>query len=128
MNIEDLEKKLDRGEEWGFRKVVDNSDYLGWVLLAKRKPPIVFPKETYETEETYISLREWSEKLKRTPYHILVLELKREVHESGDYEDNDDYRQRESYYLSTLQEVEEFIENLGYSLQNIQFSGDIDPP
>ncbi|MEM8642207.1 MAG: hypothetical protein AAGG51_25845 [Cyanobacteria bacterium P01_G01_bin.54] len=82
MNFEDLEKKLDRGEQWGFRKVVDHPEYLGWILLSKEQPPIVFPKETYEIEKVYDSLVELAEKLKKTPYHVRVCELRREVHES----------------------------------------------
>ncbi len=54
------------------------------------------------------------EKPSRILYHVKVKELRRDVHENGDYEKSSDYRQLDNYYFSTLAEVEQFIEKLGY--------------
>ena len=37
MNLDELEKHLDKGEQWGVRKATDSPDYLGWILIRKKK-------------------------------------------------------------------------------------------
>jgi len=130
MNIEELERKLNQGERLGLKKDIDDPSYLGWILLTKRKPPIVYPREAYgeNGEGIYRDLVELHEKLTKTPYHILNLELKREVHEGEAYETEEDYRFKESLYFETLQQVEYYISNLGYCLNNIKYRREIDAP
>lgn len=130
MNIDNLEKKLTKGEQWGFRKEIDDPDYLGWILLVKRQLPIIYPRDAYEPEEEerYLSLVELYEKLKKTPYQILNLELRREVHESDVYETEEDYRFKQSLYFANLQEVENYLSDLGYDLNQIKHRSEIDAP
>lgn len=130
MDIESLEKKLSKGEQWGFKKELEVPDYLGWILLVKRKPPIIHTRDAYqpEEEEIYTSLVELHEKLGKTPYQILNLELRREVHESDAYETEEDYRFKQSLYFANLQEVEDFLSDLGYNLSDIKHRSEIDAP
>ncbi|MDY6784843.1 MAG: hypothetical protein SW833_20260 [Cyanobacteriota bacterium] len=130
INIEDLEKKLSQGEQWEFRKELDVSDYLGWILLIKRDIPIIYPKDAYKPKEKgiYTSLIELREKLTKTPYQILNIELKREVHESDAYENEEDYRFKESLYFTSLQKVRNYFSDLGYNLHDIKHRSEIDAP
>lgn len=128
MKRRELETKLEAGQQWGFKKATDDPNYLGWILISKRKISAPEPKESYYFEESYfMHLREF-ERLSKTPYHIMVKELRRDVHESGAYEDGSDYRQLDNYYFSTLDEAERFIEELGYSFENIKWRAELDAP
>src|SRR5215813_8380827 len=106
MEREHLEHFLSRGFELGFVKETDDLQFLGWILLSKRVP-----------EERYLSLLRPGEEpeyvaqqeLFRTrPYQVQVLELHRDVLESGRYETEEDFRRNEVHYFSSLDEVEEF--------------------
>jgi hypothetical protein len=128
MTFEELEKCLERGEQWGFRKETDSPDYLGWILITKRKPPFVWKKEAYDNEELYFKVKGESERLAKAPYHVRVIELRRDVHESDAYEENDDYRLNDNRYFASLAEVEEFIKTFGYDFDSIKWRGELDAP
>jgi hypothetical protein len=128
MNLDELEEHLDKGEQWGVRKVTDSPDYLGWILIAKRRPPSIWPRNTYSDPALYSRLTDQARDISEKPYHVRVIELRRDVHESGKYESTDDYRQNENYYFETLNEVERIIEQLGSSIKDIKFRSELDAP
>ncbi len=130
MDIKILEEKLDKGQSWGFKKELSDPAYLGWIVLKKRKPPIIYPKEAYaeNEQERYSSLVRRYESAIQTPYLFLNFELKKEVHESEEYEAPDDYRLNECIYFETLEEVVSHISSLGYSLNDIKHRREIDAP
>jgi len=128
MNLEELEKHLDKGEQWGIRKETDSTDYLGWILITKRRPPTIWPRYAYDDLNLYSSLTDQANDIIGKPYHVRVLELRRDVHESGEYEGTEDYRLNENYYLETLDEVERMVEQLGYSIKDVKFRGELDAP
>ncbi|MEH2173845.1 hypothetical protein [Nostoc sp.] len=125
----ELDKKLNHGEQWGYKKETDNDEYLGWILINKLPKLTFIPKrEDYLEEYLYlIKIRE-AEKRQKTPYHVLIKELRRDVHESGEYETGEDIRQKDNYYFSYIDELEKFIEELGYSFENIKHRSEIDAP
>jgi hypothetical protein len=124
----ELEAKLEAGQEWGFRKETGHPNDLGWILISKRKPPTIYAKESYRFEDSYwMRLRDF-EKLSKAPYHVKVKELRRDVHENGDYEKPSDLRQLDNYYFSTLAEVEKIVEKLGYSFEQIKRRAELDAP
>jgi hypothetical protein len=45
---EELERSLNGEERWGFRKETDDPEYLGWILLSKRKSPTVWEIDQIE--------------------------------------------------------------------------------
>lgn len=122
-------KKLNNGEQWGFIKETDSHEYLGWILINKL-PKMTFTSQKKDYSEEYLYLIKLieAEKREKTPYHVLIKELRRDVHESGEYETGDDIRHKENYYFSCIDEVEEFIEKLGYSFKNIKNRSEIDAP
>jgi hypothetical protein len=128
MRQADLEKRLDYGEQWGFIKNTDSPDYLGWVLITKRKPKPVTPIDPEQDRERYLKWVQRTEALRKQPYSVLILELRRDVHESGQYESTEDYRTREYYLFASLEEVVEFLHKLGYSLENIKHRSELDAP
>ena len=128
MNLDELEKHLDKGEQWGVRKATDSTDYLGWMLIAKRKPPTVWPRNTYSDPSLYSRLTDLARDISEKPYHVRVIELRRDVHESDKYERAEDYRQNDNYYFETLNEVEKLFEQLGSGLNDIKFRGELDAP
>lgn len=129
MNKTELDKRLNNGEQWGFIKETDSDEYLGWILIHKFQK-ILFPpkKEDYSDEELYEAYLETYRQRTETPYHVLIKELRRDVHESGKYETGDDVRQKDNYYFSTIDELENFIKELGYSFDDIKHRSEIDAP
>ncbi|MBD2446070.1 hypothetical protein H6G76_02640 [Nostoc sp. FACHB-152] len=129
MDKVELKKKLSNGEQWGFIKETDDREYLGWILINKLQKLSFTPqREDYLDEDLYqIKVRE-AEKREKTPYHVIIKELRRDVHEIGKYETGDDIRQKDNYYFSCIDEVEKFINELGYSFDNIKHRSEIDAP
>lgn len=127
MNRDELRKKLDSGESWGFIKKTDSDDYLGWILIAKLQPIIIYEKKAY-SEEHYAYLIKKQEERKKHPYFVRIIELRKDVHESGVYETSEDYRQNDIYDFSTFDEVEQFIIKLGYVFKNIKDRWELDAP
>jgi hypothetical protein len=128
MTLDELERHLELGEQWGYKKETDSSDYLGWVLLSKRQPSPLWERKAYANEEVYLQAKERADRLKKTPYHLRVIELRRDVHESGEYESTEDYRLNENHYCSSLTEAVRLIKNLGFQLENIKWRGELDAP
>jgi len=128
MTIDELKIELDKDEQWGFVKATEDSNYLGWVLLSKRFIP---PPESVgdpRDGDVYFQLKEHRKECEEKPYHIAVRELRRDAHESEDYESNEDYRVIENYYYSTLSEAVKKIEEMGYDINNIENGRKIDAP
>ena len=126
MKREDLERYLERGDLLGFVKPTDSEEYLGWILLNKLKP-----------HERYLSLLAPGEKpefvaqqelIRQKPYHLSIVELRRDAHGGEGYESPEDYRLNEHYDFSNLDEVEEFIRGFGYKLEDIRWSREIEAP
>ena len=126
MKPEELEKKLNMGEMFGFIKETNDPNYLGWILLRKRLVPPSLPDP--REKEKYLRWEKQMETWKKEPYDLSILELRREVHESGEYESTEDYRLREHYYFSTLEETERKIKELGFNISGIKSSREIDAP
>ncbi|MBD2300627.1 hypothetical protein [Nostoc sp. FACHB-190] len=125
----ELNKKLNNGEQWGFKKDTNDPEYLGWILINKL-PKLSFTpkKEDYLEEYLYLIKVREAEKREKTPYHVIIKELRRDVHESGKYETGDDIRQKDNYYFSCIDDVEKFMHELGYSFDNIKHRVEIDAP
>jgi hypothetical protein len=128
MKLFELEKHLCRGEQWGFRKPTNSPEYLGWVLIAKRQLPTVWAKAAYDNDQSYSRAVEKHNDAQKTPYHVRVLELRRDIHESEGYESREDYRVSENYYFETLGEVKEFVESCGLTLEKVQSRSALDAP
>src|SRR5437588_9190578 len=109
MRPDAIERYLENGAELGYVKQTDSQDYVGWILFSKRKPPPVGPFDPELEPESHASWSEWAARTREKPYHVLVLELRLDVHDSGDYPENEDYRLRENYYLGSLDEVTELL-------------------
>jgi hypothetical protein len=129
MKTSEIKKKLDNGEQWGFIKETDSEEYLGWVLINKMLPMRLVPrKEDYEDEESYsLVMKRYNQSLNQ-PYHVLIYELKRDVHERGGYETGDDVRLNDNYYFTSIEKLENFINELGYGFENIKHRLEIDAP
>lgn len=119
-----LERLLEKGESFGFRTPTGDDDYLGWIMLRKR----------YSSERVieamgadHPDIGDAKESLTK-PYVISILELRRDVHESDDYELNEDYRVNTRIRFGSLDDVEIYLRSLGYELQEIKSSFDIDSP
>ena len=128
MGSKELENRLEYGEQWGFIKPTDSADYLGWVLLSKRKPAAVTPLDPVQDYDRFVKWSNEVESLRQRPYLVKVLELDRAVHESGEYESTEDYRVIESHHFATLAEAESFIRELGNSFADIKNRLELDAP
>ena len=126
MQRRDVERLLDLGIRLGFAKPVQDPDYLGWILVLRQKPNPRVRELLNEEEAPSVIARE--ERIKRTPFLVLVLELRRDVHEAGGYENEADYRRKERYWFANLDEVEAQLTEWGYALENARDSRELDAP
>lgn len=121
-----IERALDKGQQLGFIKPTDDDRFLGWILLSKRVCnerylALLAPGE----EPAFVAEQE---AIRRCPYRVSVIELSREVHESGEYETEEDYRLRESHQFPDLDAVDGFLQARGFQLADITWGTDIDAP
>jgi hypothetical protein len=126
MKREDLERYLERGDLLGFEKQTDSPEYLGWVLLNKLRPHDRYLSLLAPGEEPGFVAEQ--ERIRRNPYHISVVELRREAYESEGYETDEDYRLNEHYDFPNLDEVETFVRKYGHTLENIKWGSEIGAP
>lgn len=128
MDSKELERKLEAGQRWGFTKQTSDADYLGWVLLRKRKPRPVPPFDLSEKPEQYRQYMSLVEEIRQLPYHVHIVELRRDVHERGDYETSEDQRLLENYYFPNLDQTITFLEGMGFGLDQIRPAFELDAP
>ncbi len=126
MRREDLERFLENGNHLGFRKQTDSDEYLGWIILRKDKPnERLLSLLTSGEEPEFVAEQNL---IRSKPYRVVVSELQRDVYESGRYEANEDYRMSEQHIFSYLNEVEEFVQRYGHTLENIKWLIEIEAP
>jgi len=125
-----LNKNIDASLAAGLRLGVifdsENSDYLGWVLLKKHKPNEGILRNFSDQKDSALYHEEYQSIQK--PYLLMIVELKKSVHESGDYETDQDYRRKDIHRYSSLTEVEAVLHKLGYTLGDLKDSREIDAP
>lgn len=126
MRRDDLERHLNNGYELGFVKHTGDSEYLGWILLRKRKPNERALSLLDRNEEP--EYRAQQEFIRSRPYQLRLIELRRDVIESEREEEEQDYRLNEVYFFPTLDNVEDFIKQFGHTLENIKWRVDINAP
>lgn len=126
MDFCELEGLLDRKESVGFRKPTDDPEYLGWILVRKLEanPRLL---ELFDESEAPELVRE-ERRRQHEPYLVLRIELKRSVHEAGDYETEQDYRQKEQLWFGSLADVEKQLAQWGYSLEDARNARELDAP
>ena len=122
MRREDLERYLERGDQLGFQKETGDADYLGWMMLSKRRYNerllSLFPERPdFKAEQEYARV---------CPYQLWVAEFRRDVYEGGECESTDDYRLSKNFYFPTLDHVEEFVRAFGRTLEEIRWASEIE--
>lgn len=126
MKLEELETHLNRGYTLGFVKQTECADFLGWILLSKQVPHKRYLEVLDYGEE--IEFVAEQEKLRTSPYCVRVIELSRTAYESEDYETEDDYRINDSHRFSSLNEIDDFLQEFGLKLENIKWPIEIGAP
>lgn len=126
MKRDDLERYLERGNQLGFIKQTDDDNFLGWILLDKQKPNERYEKLLSAGEETKFVAQQ--EMVRRKPYRLAVLELRRDVHESSKYETNEDYKINQRHNFATLDEVEQFLQQYSHTLESIKWRAELNAP
>ena len=126
MTRQELERFLEQGHELGFVKETDDPEFLGWILLRKRKPnqrliSIINPDEDADimATEQMLSVR---------PYQVQVIELSKAVFEADRYETEKDYRVNDVSYFSCLDDVQQFVGTFGLFLEDIKWRIEINAP
>lgn len=131
MKREDLELYLDRGDWLGFTKQTGDDNYLGWIMLSKRKPNEQLLEILLEEERHELDDQQQAEKqqiIQLMPYQVLIIEMSREAYESDRYNTERDYRVNEAHCFPNLEEVERFIHKLGKTLSDIKWPIEIGAP
>lgn len=122
----DLERYLERGDLFGFVNQTDSDDYLGWVLLDKLKPDDRYLSLLASGEEP--EFVEKQEFIRQNPFHIRIIEFRRETYEREEYGTNEDYRLMEHHHFSDLDDVKIFVQKFGHTLENIKWNSEINAP
>jgi len=60
----------------------------------------------------------------REPYHVNIAQVTREIFDNDKDMGNEDYLLNETYSFSTLDDVENFLKELGYNLATIKWGAD----
>ena len=128
MEREKLELSLSEGKRWGFVKQTKNTEYLGWILLTKRKPPQFWPEDEHRRPDYFRRAKIEAERFTRTPYHIHIIELRKDVHESGTYDIDTGTRLKENFYFATLEDVASFLKAYSLELDLIQPAHSLNAP
>lgn len=117
---------LDHGQRVGFVKQTGDSEYLGWIVLSKLKPNRRLLEVLGHDRDSVCVAEE--RRREREPYLLMVIELKREVHEAGAYETEEDYRQKDKYWFANLADVERKLDEWGISLSDGREARELDAP
>ena len=126
MELRDLERYLERGDVLGFVNETSDDRSLGWILLNKLKPHDRFLSVLEPGERPEFQAEQESIRMK--PYHVVVIELKRDAYEDERYETNDDYILNEQYDFQSLDDVEVFVQGFGKTLRSIKWASEIGSP
>jgi len=126
MELDEVERLLEQGGRVGFIKPTNDPNYLGWILLWKVKANQRLLEILDEADDP-IRVKE-ERRRQREPYLLLRIELKRSVHEAGDYETEKDYRQKDKFWFSSLDDVEKHLVAWGYSLKHARPARELDAP
>lgn len=124
--FEQVEQLLDQGERVGFTKPTSDAQYLGWILIAKVMADLRL-LEVLSEEEDPRRVQEEKRRLEK-PYLVLQIELKRAVHEAGDYETEADYRQKDRLWFASLEDVARQLSAWGYDLREARGARELDAP
>ena len=124
MELAEIKWFLENGRTLGFTIETDDEHYLGWLLISKIQPNFRVLEIVGADDEH----RARQELYREKQYQVRVVQLNRTVHDSGDYETNEDYRINECFHLSSLAEVEAFLGKFGKRLSEIRPSSQIDSP
>jgi hypothetical protein len=127
MDLKDVEEALARGVRLGFRKETDDPEYLGWVLVSKLKANDRI-LELFPEEEGRPKVVSEEQRRRARPYLVRRIELKRSVHESGEYESEADYRLHEKYWHGSLLAVQQQLTSWGLWLEEAKDSRELDAP
>lgn len=123
MTNDQLEFYLNRGNSFGVN-TENNNDIVGWILLRKRFPISNFFERFDEAFDPELYRKQM--KIKHEPYVVRVAQVTKEVFESEEGPDNDDYLLNENYTFSSLEDAGLFLKVLGYNLSELKWSVDFD--
>lgn len=126
MTLKELQVLLDRGLRLGVVKPTDSPDWLGWILVSKHPSNPRFREVLDELEHAH--LLEEQRRRDLAPYLVLNIELKRSVHEEGNYETEDDYRMKTESWCTDLPHVQDVLRSFGVELWQLHDSREIDAP
>jgi hypothetical protein len=126
MTLNEIEVLLSGGFRVGFEQPSQDDEYIGWILVSKivAKERIL---ELLDEDEAPDLVREQARR-RTEPYLLERLELKRSVHEGGDYETESDYRQKDQYWFGSLHEVAARLALWGYRLEDAREARELDAP
>ncbi|WP_437287729.1 hypothetical protein [Sorangium sp. So ce406] len=126
MDRQEIDAMLDQGQRVGFVKQTSDPEYLGWIVLSKLNPNRrLLEVLGHDSDSVYVAEERRRE---REPYLLMVIELKREVHDAGGYETEEDYRRKDRYWFATLEDVERKLGEWGMSLSDGREARELDVP
>ncbi|MCB9765960.1 MAG: hypothetical protein H6739_39665 [Alphaproteobacteria bacterium] len=114
--------------DWGgaIRIPTNSEKYLGWLIAEKLVPNMRTLEVLHDCPEHRAYKAETSKLT--TPYRVRIIELDREVHESGVYETGDDYRRLDVFRFRTAEEAEDFITAQGVAMSDLVDPRVVDVP
>jgi len=123
MTKERLEFYLNRKNVFGYN-TENNDKIVAWIKLSK-----IFPSpgyfERFKEADDPVEYKAQVKK-KNEPYIVNIGQVTREVFESDKYPGNEDYLLNVSYRFTSLDDVEQFLKELGFDLSEIKWRSDFD--
>jgi hypothetical protein len=123
MTKEQLEFYLNRKNVFGYN-TEKNDKVIGWIKVYKLFPISGFFERFIDIAEPETVEKQM--KIKREPYCVNIAQVTRESFDSDRYPSDEDYLLNVSYFFSTLDDVEKFLQELGYNLSEIKWKVDFD--
>lgn len=128
MEREEIQKRLDWGQQLGVRTPTGAPEWLGWVLVDKRSVGPINPAVPPPDDPGYARWLEWRREALERPYHVHRVEVLASVHDSDAYPDNEDQRGIRNFYCPTLDDVAATLRELGHELTELLPRTEIDAP
>jgi hypothetical protein len=133
MDTQELERRLIGFDMNGIEFPTDSEDYMGIIIVRKRfRGPLTLEdveigSDQYESilrfsqaePDLYEKRVETGRDVQERPIMVLVMELAKAVYEVNAQPQEKDYRRRNVSYVTSIQEVEEHLNQLGYGIADL---------
>lgn len=119
-----VERLLDLGKVLGVQTPMPASDRLGWILVSKQRASANYLAALTEDDDDYAAERQRA--IQAKPFLVSVIEQHRKWRDSPSYDE--EFDRYDQCRFATINDVEQYLSALGYSLPELLPAHQIDAP